>query len=397
MRSWLSGARAFRAAAVIAFLSGCSQGDVEGGGGGGGAFEFPPTAVEVAPVESGAVENVFETIGTLQAGETVTIVSEIDAIAVRFPFREGDPIEKGDPIALLDDAELSADLARVAALRDQRKASHDRVVRVVEQGAASPQDLDDATAALRVAEADVALARARLNKTRITVPFSGVVGPREVSPGAFLRAGQPITQLAQVSELKVVFSVPERYAGELTRGAEVTVSTTAYPGYQLTGRVDVVDPILEAATRTVRVIARVQNPDGRFLPGMSANVRAVLSSRDSALTIPSEAVFAQGDQFFAYTVQEDGSVAQVPLRLGVRLARTVEILDGLQAGDQVIRAGHQKLFPGSKVFAVNSQNETVPTGGDKAASAATGAAPEAAGTGAPGTDDNEVDAGETSP
>jgi len=270
----------FPIAAVAAWLAGCGGSAQEDGGGGG--FQFPPTAVEVATVESVPMRDVFETVGTIEAAEFVTIVSEIDGSVVSLPFREGDPIAKGAEIALLEDSELAAHRDRAAALRDQWTANHERVAKVVEMQAGSAQDLDDAAAALKVAEADVALARARLAKTRITAPFAGVVGPREVSPGAFVRAGEPITRLAKISELEVVFSVPERYSADLARGAEVKVSTPAWPGHEVTGRIDVVDPILDAATRSVRVIARVPNPKSRFRPGMSANVSAVLSSRESA-------------------------------------------------------------------------------------------------------------------
>jgi membrane fusion protein (multidrug efflux system) len=338
--------------ALLASLAGCGKG--EGGPGGGGGFQFPPTAVEVAPVSRGAVSETFETVGTVQAREAITVVSEIDGIVVSLPFREGDPIEMGALIAKIDDAELAADLARAEAQRDQRKSSYDRVQKVVEQRAGAPQDLDDAGAALKVAEADVAYARARLAKTRIVAPFSGMVGSREVSPGAYVRSGERITDLAQVSELEIVFGVPERYAGRLTRGATVRVSTTAYPGYALEGSIDVVDPTLDSATRNVRVIARVQNPESKFRPGMSANVTAVFSARASALTIPSEAVFAEGDQFLAYVVQPDSTVARAPLKIGTRLAQSVEIVEGLNEGDLVVRAGHQKLYPGAKVMAINS-------------------------------------------
>jgi len=337
-------------------LGGCG-GKAEDGGGGGG-FQFPPTAVEVAPVKAGPITDVFETVGTIEAREEITVVSEIDGIVVALPFREGGDVAAGALIARLDDAELAADLARAEALRDQRRAAHDRVREVVKQRAGAAQDLDDAAAALKVAEADVALARARLAKTRITAPFAGVLGRREISPGAFVRSGQTITRLAQVSELEVVFSVPERHAGKLRRGSSVAVSTPAYPGYELTGSIDVVDPILDPETRSVRVVARVSNSDLRFRPGMSASVAAVLSARDRALTIPSEAVFAEGEEFLAYVVQADSTVARASLRLGARLPGSVEVLEGLQEGDLVVRAGHQKLFPGAKVSAVNHAEES---------------------------------------
>jgi membrane fusion protein (multidrug efflux system) len=347
-------------ALLLASLSvpACGGGGAESGGG----FAFPPTAVETAPVVAGTVADRFETVGTIEAREAVTIVSEIDAIVVGLPFREGDPVQKGALIAQLDDDELRAELARSEALRDQYRSSYERTKLVVEQNAAAVQDLDDASAMLKVAEANVDLARARLSKTRIVAPFDGIVGARAVSPGAFLRSGAEIAQLTQIEEIKVVFSAPEQYVPRLTRGSEVFVSTTAYPGYVLTGQIYVVEPMLDIVTRSVRIIARVRNPEGRFRPGMSADVSALLEARSDALTIPNEAVFAQGDRFLVYVVKADSTVEQRALRLGTRLANDVEVLEGLEPGMLVVRAGHQKLFPGAKVMPVSSHGPSEPPG-----------------------------------
>lgn len=337
----------------IIILIGCS-GEQAGGGGG---FQRPPTPVEVAKVSVKPVMDKFEAVGTIEAENAITVVAEIDAAVISLPFHEGDPISKGGLIAKLDDSQLRAEMERAEALRDQAKASYDRIKDIVDQGAGAPQDLDDASASLKVAEANLAFAEARLAKTRITAPFNGVVGSRQVSPGAFVRAGQTITNLTKIDLIRVLFSVPERFLAKLKLGSEVTVSTTAYPGYELQGKIDVIEPELDPDTRSARVIARVKNPGGKFRPGMSANVTAVLSQRQSALTIPSEAVFAQGDDFFAYVVKDDSTVTRTLLTLGIRLPGTVEVLNGLEENMKVVRAGHQKLYEGAKVFPITSQGE----------------------------------------
>ncbi len=237
---------------------------------------------------------------------------------------------------------------------------------IVDQQAGAPQDLDDAAANLKVAEADLALSRARLAKTRIVAPWAGALGPRRVSPGAFLRPGDPITELAAIAVIKVEFAAPERYVGQLKRGAEVTVSTPAYPDYELTGHIDVVDPVLDPVLRNAELIARVKNPEGRLRPGMSANVSAVLSRRDSALTIPNEAVFAEGDKNFVFAIKPDSTVTRVALALGTRLAGSVEVLEGLEPGMQVVRAGHQKLFEGAKVMPILARRRQSPAAGGAA-------------------------------
>jgi membrane fusion protein, multidrug efflux system len=362
---------------VLAVL-GCAKGGPGGGFGGG----MPPMPAETSVVVKERVFDRFDAVGTIEASDAITVVSEIDAAVVSLPFREGQPIARGGLIARLDDDQLRAEVDRTSAVRAQAQATYQRVKEVVDQGAGSAQDLDDAAAGLKVADANLALAKTRLSKTRITAPFSGLVGSRRVSPGAYLRAGTPITDLAQVHIVKITFSVPERYLGKLQRGSSVSVSTTAYPGYALTGNIDVIDPVLDPGTRSAQVIARVSNPGNRFRPGMSANVSAVLSERMNALTIPSEAVFAEGTQTFVYVVGADSTVARTAVKLGTRLADVVEVVEGLKEGDRIVRAGHQKLFDKARVIPVDSR-----------AAEAAGATPGAAPGGAPEAGKPEAGAG----
>ena len=356
--------RSLTAALVLLLLAGPGcQGQRQRPGG----FARPPTPVETAVVGQEMVADRFEAVGTIEAGEAITVVAEIDALAVSLPFGEGQWIEKGGLIAQLDDAQLAAEVARAEALRAQTKAAYDRVKSVVEQGAGAAQDLDDAAAALKVAEANLAVARARLANTRIVAPWAGVLGARRVSPGAFLRPGTPITELAAIREIKVTFSAPERYLAKLRKGAAVTVSTTAYPGLEFRGEIDVVDPVLDPDLRSARIIARAQNPEGRFRPGMSANVSAVLGERQQALTVPNEAVFAEGDRTFVYVVKPDSTVTKQALELGTRMPEMVEVVKGLEPGARVVRAGHQKLFEGARVVPVASQPAGQPSGQQGAA------------------------------
>jgi membrane fusion protein (multidrug efflux system) len=315
---------------------------------------MPPMPVETATVAQSTVADPFEAVGTIEAEDAITVVSEIDAKVISLPFKEGAAIAKGGLMAQLDDMQLRAEEERAQAILEQRKVTYNRIKTITDEGLGAAQTLDDAAAALKVAEADLTLIRARLQKTRIVAPFAGIVGARQVSPGAFVRAGSPITELAQVDRLRIDFSAPERYYSSLQRGAEVKVTTTAYPGYELTGRVDVIEPVVDQATRRAKIVARIDNPGGKFRPGMSANVTVVLSERENALVIPSEAVFVEGNQALVFVIQPDSTVARTPVELGTRLRERVEVLNGLAAGTKVVRAGHQKLFPGAKVMPISA-------------------------------------------
>ena len=338
---------------VFLFLSGCG-----GNKGGAGGFSMPPMPVEVAQVSTQRVSDKFEAVGTIEALEAITVVSEIDGSVVSLPFLEGSEIKRGGIIAKIDDSQLAAEVSRAEALQEQSHTTYERVKAIVEQKAGSPQDLDDAAAALKVADANLASAKARLAKTRIVAPFEGTIGSRRVSVGTFLRAGQAITDLANIDEIRVSFTAPERFLSTLHQGAEVAASTTAYPGYQERGKIIAIEPTVDATTRSARVVARVPNPGRKFRPGMSANVSAVLSERAKALTIPNEAIFASGNQSFVFIVKSDSTVARVPLTLGTRMADVVEVVKGLEPGMQVVRAGHQKLFEGAKVMPMAAQSET---------------------------------------
>lgn len=324
-------------------------------GAGGGKFSMPPMPVEIATAKVERVEDKFVAIGSLEAIEAITVVSEIDAAVVALPFREGSFIRHGELIAQLDDSQLAAELERADALHAQSHASYDRVKSVVDQKAGTPQDLDDAAAGLKVADANLSVAKARFAKTRIVAPFDGIVGARQVSVGTFLRTGQAITELANIDDIRVNFSAPERLLPSLHQDAEVSVSTSAFPGYALQGKVIAVEPVLDVGTRSARVVARVSNRGRKFRPGMSAEVTVVLAERPKAITIPSEAIFANGNQSFVFIVKPDSTAALTPITLGTRMSDVVEIVQGVQPGMIIVKAGHQKLFDGARVMPIPSQ------------------------------------------
>jgi len=337
---------------VSIFLMSCSKKQQAAGG-----FSMPPMPVEVADVKVQKVADQFEAVGSIEAIESISVVSEIDGAVIKLPFEEGTFIKKGDLIAQLDDSQLAAEVKRSEALFEQSKSNYGRIKSIVDQKAGTQQDLDDANAALHVAEANLVLAKARFSKTRITAPFDGMIGARKVSVGTFLRTGQAITELANINEIRVNFSAPESFLSQLSRGAGVTVSSPVYKNHMVTGKIIVIEPVLNELTRNAKIIARVSNPGQKFLPGMSANVSAVLSEHANAVTIPNEAVFANGDQSFVFVVKPEGIVTKVPITLGLQLADVVEVTSGLENGMQVVKAGHQKLFEGAKIMPVNSNKE----------------------------------------
>jgi membrane fusion protein (multidrug efflux system) len=342
-----------RAALVLAAAGLASCAPKGGGRGGFGGFAVP---VEVAEVRTQTVRDAFRAVGTVEADENVRVVAEVAASVRALPFVEGQPVARGATLAQLDDREFRAESQRADAEHQLANANFERARKLFDQNAISQRELDDAHAALSVAEANASLARVKLEKSCIRAPFDGVVGQRLVSVGAYLNVGDAVVEMANLSMLKVTFAAPERMLSELKSGHEVSVSVPAFPAETFTGRVTVVNPIIDPDQRTVRLTARLPNPGRRLRPGMSANVTVSLAERAKALTVPDEAVFAEGDQLFVYVVKADSSVARAAIRIGTRDSSRVEVLSGLASGDRVVAAGHQKLYPGAKVMPVGMES-----------------------------------------
>jgi membrane fusion protein (multidrug efflux system) len=342
-------------------------------GGARGGMQMPPMPVEIAEVKPEMVSDGFTALGTIDAEKNVEIVSEVSGTVRELPFEEGRPVAAGTLLAGLDDRVERAEADRAAALVEQVRLTAERTRQLYEQKLVPAEERERADANLKVAEANHAVAKARHDKTRIRAPFAGIVGWRRVSPGAYVQPGTVITDLAQIDRLRVGFAVPERFAATLKRGAKVTLTTTAYPEESFAGAVDVVDPQIDPATRTFDLIARIPNPGRRLKPGMSAAVTAILVERPNALVVPDEAVVAQGDQNLVYVLQPDSTVKIVPVRLGLRGTARVEVVSGLAAGDRVVKAGHQKIFPGAKVMPVPEGGMAAPPAGGSPAGKAPGA------------------------
>ena len=334
---------------------------------------MPPVMVEVAPVETQVVKDQFRALGSLESEELVLIVSELNAVVKRIPFEEGQPVAQGALLAQLDDREIKAEAMRAEAQAELAKANSERSKKLAEQNAISEQEKDDAIASLKVAEANADLAKARLEKTQIRAPFPGLIGPRRVSPGAYLKSGDPIAEMARVDQMKVTFSLPERYLGSVHREDLVRVTTPAYPGQWFSGRVSVVSPIVNPESRNFTLVAKLPNPHHLLRPGMSADVFITFGERTGALVVPDEAVFAEGTQSYVYVVKPDSTVSRTAIDIGSRDSMRVEVVRGLAAGAVVVRAGHQKLFEGAHVIplADTTGASAAPTPPEPAAGATT--------------------------
>ncbi len=310
--------------------------------------EMPPMPVKAAPVTRETLNVEVTAVGTLRADETVIIRPEIAGRVTAIHFKEGQTVNAGDPLITLDQDEYKAQLAGSAAQAGLEASSYQRLQDLQRKNLASQQNLDETKAKLDAARAAQELNRVRLDKTVIRAPFSGTVGLRSVSPGAYVKPGDDIANLESLGSMKLDFRVPETYLARLAVGQSLAVRVDAWPDQSFEGSIYAIDPALDEQTRTVLLRARLPNKGNKLRPGLFARVSLILERRENALVAPEQAIVPLGQTPFVYRVV-DGKAVATPVKLGLRRPGLVEILDGLQAGDQVVTDGQLKIRDGAAV------------------------------------------------
>ena len=304
--------------------------------------------VEVVQVEKALVRDELITFGSLRSDESVMIRPEIEGRLAALHFREGQAVTGGTLLVSLDDAITRAELAQARANLNLAEKNHRRAQMLFKRGASNAQALDEASAQQQAARATLALAQARLDKTRIHAPHSGVLGLRHVSPGDYLEAGQDIVNLEVLDPLKVDFRIPQKAVSQIRLQQAIEISLDAYPGERFRGEIYAINPRLDEAGRSQAVRAHIDNTDGRLNPGQFVKVSVILAERPEALVIPEEAVMPVGERLLVNQVV-DGKVELREVKLGKRSAGTVEVREGLVGDETLISAGWQKVRAGMAV------------------------------------------------
>lgn len=313
---------------------------------GGGPASFP-TAVEVARVVASDFADDVAAVGTLKSNESVVLRPETAGRVASIGFKDGAIVTKGTVLVVFDAAIQDAELQQARANLALAKSSYERNVELVGKKFLSQQALDASAATLKVQEAAVQLAEAKAAKMRIKAPFTGMVGLRNVSVGDYLKDGQDLINIEDVATLRVDFKLPENYLGRISKGQVVEVQTDALPSERFKAVLDAIDPLVDQNGRSIAARARLDNAKGKLRPGMFVRVRLLFGERKAVLMVPEQAIVPGGQPAVFKVV--DGKASLVKVKLGVRRAAQVEVVEGLAAGDLVVTAGQLKLREGAAV------------------------------------------------
>lgn len=328
---------------LTCLLAACEEEPATGGRGNWGG----PALVVTEQVELQHIVDEIEALGTARANESIDVQPRISSLVESFSFLEGQLVAAGDVLVQLEDNEIVAGLALAKANLSESRSIYDRSKSLADTQAISASNLDELLAQVRVDEASVEAAKARLDNSVIRAPFSGRVGLRRISPGSLVNSSTVITTLDDVSKIKLDFSVPETFLTVLSEGMDISAQSLVYPDRIFQGAVVSIDTRLDPISRAVQVRAILPNDDNLLKPGMFLSID-LKRDRGQVIVAPEQAIVPEGGNQYVFVVT-DGIAEKRRVILGRRIPGFVAIESGLQAGEAVITEGTHKVRDGSAV------------------------------------------------
>lgn len=313
-----------------------------------------PALVSTICVRPRSVPNELQAVGSLQAVREVLLAPDTPGRVTAINFTAGQVVEQGVTLVRLYDAPEQADRSAAVAKADFARLQLRRSQDLASSGAEPRELLEQRKAEAVQTAAAVRQLDARIRQKNIQAPFSGQLGIRRINVGQYLGAGDAIATLTQLDPLYVNFALPQQELSRLATGARVQVAVDAVPGRTFEARVSVIEPRVDGETRNVVVQATLPNPGNLLKSGMYATARLMLPTTDDAIVLPLTAIqtSASGDSVVLVRdadTQGTGQAVAVPVVTGRRLGGEVLVAQGVKAGDIVVVAGQNRLWPGARV------------------------------------------------
>ncbi len=328
-------------------------------------MQQPAQTVTAAKVEAKTWTPAIGAIGTAKAANGVELAVQVGGVVKEINFKSNERVPEGKVLVQLDDAVDRADLANVQAQVKLAEATFTRSRALASRGITAEATFEQNEASLATARAQEARTKAVIDQKALKAPFGGVAGIPRIDVGQYLQPGTVVASFQDLSSMKVDFTVPEQRAGEIKLGQEIRVGMTE-ADLPFKGRVIGKDPRVDPATRLVSVQALIEdNKDGTILPGQFLHVEVILPEQPNVMTAPQTAVIASLYGDYVYTVEQEERagqqvqvVKQVFVKTGRRRGGAIEILSGIQSGQQVVASGQNKLQAGATVKIDNTIDVT---------------------------------------
>src|SRR5918995_4177546 len=338
----------------------------------GASFQPPPEAVTTIVAEQIEWPETLSAIGSVAAVQGVMVSADLSGTVDRVAFDSGKAVRQGEVLVELDTRQERAQLAAAEAQRDLARTNFDRMQGLLKDNVISRAEYDSATADDKQTEARVGEIRAAIQRKRITAPFSGILGIRQVNLGQYLSSGDPIVQLQSLNPIYVNFDVPQQATSQMRTGRDVRITTDDLAGVEFNGRITAIDSVVNSETRNIQVQATLANPEGKLRPGMFVQAEVVLGSGRPVIALPATAISyaPYGDSIFVVADLKGPSgesyrgVRQQFVKLEGARGDQVGVIAGVKPGDEVVTSGVFKLRNAAAVLVNNKvqpSNNPAPT------------------------------------
>lgn len=327
----------------------------------GDIFAPPPMAVSSFKVEQQQWPNVFRATATVEADEGIVVAAEVQGKVQRIAFKSGQRVKTGEVLLEQESSNERAQLDAASARLKLAQASYQRLLQLQQQKLVSQSDVDNGRQQLDSAQGDVDNLRATLHKKIVRAPFDGRLGIRQIDLGQDLLVSTPIVSLQATNRVRVNIPVPQAWLLQMQKGLPVHIYLDDAKHSVLHSEVMALSADIDTKTRSAMVQSSLNNTDQRLVPGMAVSAEIELSVPTTPLVVPSTAIIyaSYGDTVFVIENDKDGKkiARQQFVQLGKARGDFVEVLKGLNVGDEVVSAGGFKLFTGTAVVINNSSTE----------------------------------------
>jgi membrane fusion protein (multidrug efflux system) len=312
-----------------------------------GPKETPPLSVSGLILKPEEVDNKIEVIGTVLSNEKVDLRSEVSGRITGIHFKEDAKVNKGALLVKIYDEELKAQYKKVKLQQELASREEERKRKLLEIGGISQEEYDIASNQASTLNADLELLSAQLKKTQIKAPFSGIIGLRYVSEGEIVSPTTVIATLQQIDPIKLEFDIPEKYGAFVKKGSDIKFTVTGSDKVYK-GSIYASEPMVDVATRTLKVRARSSNEDFSLRPGAFIKIDLLLQKDASAIMAPTQSIVPMQNGSKVYVYRKGYAIAK-NVKTGVRTDSYIQVTEGLEAGDTLITSGIMQLKDSLKV------------------------------------------------
>jgi membrane fusion protein (multidrug efflux system) len=306
-----------------------------------------PLQVDGFVVKQRPISEKIEVPGSLLPFEETQLRAEVGGRVVQLNIQEGAAVSKGTMLVKLFDQDLQAQLKKLQVQLQIKEKTQERSAELLKINGISQQDYDLSALDVENLKADIESTKIAISKTEIRAPYNGKVGLRNFSLGSYVSPNDIITTIRQVDQLKLEFSVPEKYAKEIVRGYSVSFKVDGGDQFH-NATVIATENSVDQNTRTLRIRAQVVATHPELVPGVFAKVNLQLGKDDNALMIPTQAVIPAARNKQVILFRKDSALYTV-VETGVRDSVFVQIVSGLKAGDTVVTSGLMAIRPNAKI------------------------------------------------